>query len=55
LSEWNFGNWAQKTSVTNWVAILQRILAYVVTFPGAVLLVLGLASALGSQHKGAIS
>ncbi len=52
LSEWNFGNWTQKTSLENWATILQRVLAYLVTFPSAVFLVVGPALCLGSSARG---
>jgi hypothetical protein len=41
LSVWNFGTWAQKTTVANWLTIMQRITSYVITYPGLVFLIFG--------------
>lgn len=41
LSEWNYGTWLQKTTIENWATILRRIVSYVVTLPGLMLLIFG--------------
>jgi hypothetical protein len=39
LSDWNYGTWVQKTTITNWGIIIRRIVSEVVTFPGFVFVI----------------
>lgn len=52
LSEWNYGTWAQKTSVRKWAKIVQLIVKYVVTFPGLIFIIFGPAVYFGRSRRG---
>lgn len=52
LHEWYYGTWSQKTTITNWIVIVKRIVSYVVTLPGLVFLIFGPWLYLTSSRKG---